>query len=160
VPYGGDTNQGCLFIPEVGAGVWVEFEEGDLEYPIWVGTFWSRPGGESELPKPNQADGAEEGGVQDPPTRKIIKTAGGHTIQFEDAGGEEMVTIVEAGNGNVITMDKNGVQVLDGANGHCLKMSQEGITIESNGDVTITGQTITIHAQGDLIAQGTTIRLN
>ena len=44
--YGGDANQGFFFIPEVGAGVWVEFEEGDLEFPIWVGTFWSKPGGD------------------------------------------------------------------------------------------------------------------
>ena len=59
VPYGGDGNQGFLCIPERDAGVWVEFEEGDLEFPIWVGTFWSEPGGNSELPKPNNADGSE-----------------------------------------------------------------------------------------------------
>ena len=89
--YGGDANQGFFFIPEVGAGVWVEFEEGDLEFPIWVGTFWSKPGGESELPKSNDPTGSEQGSVQNPPTRKIIKTKAGHTIQFEDADGEEMV---------------------------------------------------------------------
>ena len=97
VPYGGDANQGMLFIPEVDAGVWVEFEEGDLEFPIWVGTFWSKPGGESELPLPNKPDGSEESAVQDPPMRKIIKTLKGHTIQFEDKDGEEMITIVEGG---------------------------------------------------------------
>ena len=59
VPYGGQKNQGFLCIPEVGAGVWVEFEEGDLEFPIWVGTFWSEPGGESEIPTLNDADGKE-----------------------------------------------------------------------------------------------------
>ena len=42
LPYGGEADQGFLFIPEVGAGVWVEFEQGDLEFPIWVGTFWSK----------------------------------------------------------------------------------------------------------------------
>jgi uncharacterized protein involved in type VI secretion and phage assembly len=177
VPYGGHANQGCLFIPEVGAGVWVEFEEGDLEFPIWVGTFWSKPGGESELPKPNDRDGKElgsasgapkpsdtagpeQGSGQKPPTRKIIKTARGHTIQFEDKGGEEMVTIVEAARGSVVTMDQRGVQVLDGANKHRFVMSSQGITIESKGDVTITGQTITIDAKGELIARGKTIRLN
>ena len=44
VPYGGAANQGWLTIPDVGAGVWIEFEEGDLEFPIWVGTYWSAPG--------------------------------------------------------------------------------------------------------------------
>lgn len=128
-PYGGDADQGFLFIPEVEAGVWVEFEEGDLEFPIWVGAFWSKPGGESELPKPNDADGAEQGNVQDPPTRKIIKTKKGHTIQFEDADNEEMVTIVEAANEHVVTMNKDGIKITDGANGHEVTMNKDGIKI-------------------------------
>lgn len=132
VPYGGDANQGLLFIPEVDAGVWVEFEEGDLEFPIWVGTFWSKPEGDSELPKPNEADGTEQGSVQDPPTRKIIKTKKGHTLQFEDKDGEEMVTIVEAANGHVITMDKTGITIMDGANGNKITMDQKGSTVEDN----------------------------
>ena len=39
LPYGGDADQGFFFIPKKEAGVWVEFEEGDLEFPIWVGAF-------------------------------------------------------------------------------------------------------------------------
>lgn len=32
---------GTHFVPPpVGAGVWVEFEQGDSEDPIWVGCFW------------------------------------------------------------------------------------------------------------------------
>jgi uncharacterized protein involved in type VI secretion and phage assembly len=129
VPYGGDANQGMLFIPEVDAGVWVEFEEGDLEFPIWVGTFWSKPGGESELPFPNQPDGSEDSAVQDPPTRKIIKTLEGHTIQFEDKDGEEMITIVEGGKGHVITMDKDGIIITEGANQHKILLDNTGISI-------------------------------
>lgn len=163
VPYGGDADQGFLFIPEVGAGVWVEFEEGDLEFPIWVGTFWSKPGGESELPKPNDADGTEQGSVQDPPTRKIIKTKKGHTIQFEDADGEEMIVIVQnidASKRNVITMNQDGIQITDGANGHKVVLESAGITIESAGDVTITGNNINIEADGQLSATGNPIHLN
>ncbi|NIS33583.1 MAG: hypothetical protein GWO04_28080, partial [Actinobacteria bacterium] len=92
----------------------VEFEQGDLEFPIWVGTFWSKPGGESELPKPNDADGAEQDEVQDPPTRKIIKTVKGHTLQFEDADGEEMVILIEATNSHVITLNQDGITIVDG----------------------------------------------
>lgn len=140
VPYGGDMDQGFLFIPEVGAGVWVEFEEGDLEFPIWVGTFWSKPGGESELPKPNDADGTEQSSVQDPPTRKIIKTKKGHSIQFEDAAGEEMITIYEAENGHVITMNKDGIKITDGANGNKITMEQIGVKVEDkNGNQIVMG---------------------
>ena len=52
VPYGGQDNQGFLCIPEPGAGVWVEFEEGDLEFPIWVGTFWSALEVKARFPPP------------------------------------------------------------------------------------------------------------
>lgn len=129
MPYGGDANQGMLFIPEVGAGVWVEFEEGDLEFPLWMGTFWSKPGGTSELPLPNQADGTEESAVQDPPTRKIIKTRKGHTLQFEDKDNDEMVTLVEATHGHVLTMNQDGITTIDGTNGHAITLDANGITV-------------------------------
>lgn len=129
VPYGGAADLGLLFVPEKDAGVWVEFEEGDLEFPIWVGTFWSKPGGESELPRPNDTDGAEQDGVQSPPTRKILKSVKGHTLQFEDADGEEMVLIVEAKNGHVVVMNKDGIQVTDGANSHTVVLDGDGIRI-------------------------------
>jgi len=140
VPYGGDANQGMLFIPEVGAGVWVEFEEGDLEFPIWVGTFWSKPGGTSELPLPNKPDGSEESAVQDPPTRKIIKTLAGHTIQLEDKQGDEMVLIVEATNGHVIAMNKDGVTI-DEADGNSIELTADGTTItDANGNTIVMNQ--------------------
>jgi hypothetical protein len=133
VPYGGQKNQGFLCVPEVGAGVWVEFEEGDLEFPIWVGTFWSEPGGESEIPTLNGVDGNERKIEQKPPTRKIIKTKKGHTIQFEDADKEEMVIIVEATHKHVVTLDKTGIQITDGVNGNKIVMGKEGIRIGSSG---------------------------
>jgi len=33
-------NMGMFALPLIGAGVWVEFEQGDPDYPIWVGGFW------------------------------------------------------------------------------------------------------------------------
>ena len=133
LPYGGQKNQGFLCIPEPGASVWVEFEEGDLEFPIWVGTFWSEPGGNSEIPTNNDADGKERKNELKPPTRKILKTDKGHTIQFEDADQEEMVTIVEATHKHVVTLNKDGIQITDGVNGNRIIMGKEGIQIGSSG---------------------------
>ncbi|MCP4428752.1 MAG: phage tail protein [Chloroflexi bacterium] len=179
LPYGGFTNQGILFVPEVDAGVWVEFEEGDLEFPIWTGTFWGKPDGESELPKPNDPDGAEQDSVQDPPTRKIIKTKKGHTIQFEDADDEEMIMIYEAVNGHIVAMNADGIHISDGANGHeiilnsdgisltdgvndgnSMIMNSDGLSLESGADVTIKGQNINIETDGKLAAKGNPIHLN
>jgi hypothetical protein len=31
---------GCFIVPPVGAQVWIEFEQGNPDYPIWTGGFW------------------------------------------------------------------------------------------------------------------------
>lgn len=31
---------GAYWIPQIGSGVWVEFEQGNPDYPIWVGGFF------------------------------------------------------------------------------------------------------------------------
>jgi Type VI secretion system/phage-baseplate injector OB domain len=31
---------GMFIVPPIGSGVWVEFEQGDPDYPIWTGGFW------------------------------------------------------------------------------------------------------------------------
>lgn len=152
VPYGGAANQGFLCVPDVDAGVWIEFEEGDLEFPIWVGTFWSKPGGQSELPVPNDDEG-KEGDVQSPPTRKIIKTAAGHTIQFEDADEEVRIILNDGqnenrivfgqsgltvfGKDNTITMDDSGIVIKD-KNGNTVTQDTSGILIEDKNGNTIT----------------------
>jgi hypothetical protein len=32
---------GPYAIPPLGASIWVEFEGGDIQYPIWSGCFWN-----------------------------------------------------------------------------------------------------------------------
>src|SRR3954453_13573302 len=46
VPLAG-IQMGVYLVPPVGAGVWVEFEQGDPSYPVWVGGFW---GSVAEVP--------------------------------------------------------------------------------------------------------------
>ena len=48
VPFAG-LQMGMYIVPPVGAGVWIEFEQGDPDYPIWTGFWWGSlpetPGG-------------------------------------------------------------------------------------------------------------------
>jgi uncharacterized protein involved in type VI secretion and phage assembly len=46
VPVAGIQN-GMVALPMIGSGVWVEYEQGDPDFPIWVGCFW---GSAAELP--------------------------------------------------------------------------------------------------------------
>lgn len=134
MPYAGAADQGMLFIPERESGVWIEFEEGDLEFPVWVGAFWSKPEGNSELPKPNDDQGAEED-IQKPVTRKIIKTLKGHTIQFEDKDGQEMIRIVQVSGEkkrNVFTLNASGITILqriDDEKSNLIEMTEQGIKL-------------------------------
>jgi hypothetical protein len=57
VPYAG-MQVGFYAIPPIGANVWIEYEGGDPNFPIWSGCFW----GEGELP------------LEAPPTMKVFKT--------------------------------------------------------------------------------------
>src|SRR5260370_26317626 len=40
---------GVWVLPQVGAGVWVEFEHGDIDYPIWTGCWY---GSMAQVPPP------------------------------------------------------------------------------------------------------------
>jgi len=43
VPVAG-LQTGVFTLPPLVAEVWVEFEQGDPDYPIWVGGYWGDPG--------------------------------------------------------------------------------------------------------------------
>lgn len=148
IPYGGADQQGCLFIPPLGAGVWVEFEGGDREFPIWSGAYISRPDGSTEAPKPNNADGSTGEIGSDPASRKTIKTAAGHTIQFDDAAGKEAVHIQDGTHGHRVTLDKSGVAITEGQRGHSITMQPDGITLQYKGGDTITIDSSGIHLGG------------
>lgn len=39
-PFAGDGH-GMVMLPAVGSGVWIEFEAGNLDNPIWTGAWWA-----------------------------------------------------------------------------------------------------------------------
>ncbi|MDO8586989.1 MAG: phage baseplate assembly protein V [Armatimonadota bacterium] len=90
-PYAG-PDVGLVFIPEVGAGVWIEFEGGDVSYPIWTGCYWR----DGEMPS---AAG---------PAVKTIRTSAGHEILIDDDAGS--ITITDS-NGNTVTLDSSGIKL-------------------------------------------------
>ena len=68
---------GSFFVPEIGSGVWIEFEQGDPDYPIWTGCFW---GLMAELP--------EMGIASPPPTPNMVfQTTGRNSITVFGAPG-------------------------------------------------------------------------
>jgi uncharacterized protein involved in type VI secretion and phage assembly len=125
-PYGGAADQGLLFVPERGARVWAEFEEGDLEFPIWVGAFWCSPASGAEIP----------GDPQRRPTRKIIKTLKGHTLELEDADGAERIVLRDGAHSHAVTLDGTGITVTD-ATGNTIRLTDSAMTLTAKVPFTI-----------------------
>ncbi|HYK05711.1 MAG TPA: phage baseplate assembly protein V [Thermoanaerobaculia bacterium] len=111
-PYGGKAEQGLFAVPDVEAGVWIEFEHGELSYPIWSGTWYS--------------SGSVPEGAQ--PAQKVWKTAAGHKIVFDDDA--ETLEITDS-SGNTIKMDSAGIEIED-ANGNTIKMGSSSVTINGS----------------------------
>ncbi len=124
LPFGGLANQGLFMIPEVDAQVWVEFEEGNVDHPIWVGVFWQQ-----------SSDTPEEAALDEPTTR-ILRTPSGHVLQFDDLSGEEQFRLAHPA-GTEMTIDPQGTVVLEDAAGAKLTMDAEANEIvlqDSNGN--------------------------
>ena len=96
VPYAG-PNVGIAFLPEMGAGVWIEFEGGDVSYPILTGCYWR----DGEMPSDATAK------------VKTIVTAGSLKILLDDDAGS--ITITDNSQ-NTITLDSSGITIERGAN--------------------------------------------
>lgn len=110
VPYAG-SSVGFFAIPPGGANIWVEFEGGDPDYPIWSGCFW----GTGEVPvSPAVAE------------MKVLKTAVG-TITIDDLPGAGGITI-ETTTGAKIALSASGVEISNGQ-GATLKLSGPQISL-------------------------------
>ena len=107
VPYAGKS-VGFFFLPEVGAAVWIEFEGGDVSYPIWAGCYWR----DGELPS------------EASPTIRGIVTAAPHQLLFDD--DQDEVTLGDS-NGGTVTLDSDGVTSTRGSNSVAVKDSQVSI---------------------------------
>ena len=114
--------QGIYTVPMIGAGVWIEFEQGDPEYPIWTGCWY---GSAAEVPPmalmatpatPNIVlqtscqNTILVSGTPGAPTGITLKTTTGAAIIINDQG----ITITN-GKGAIMTMVGNIIDFNVGA---------------------------------------------
>lgn len=121
VPVAGIQN-GMFALPLIGSGVWIEFEQGNPDHPIWVGCFW---GSGAEVPALARATppGVQAITLQTPlqngitvsdlpgPTGGImLKSATGAMLIVNDTG-----IYIQNGKGAMITLIGPTVTVNNGA---------------------------------------------
>lgn len=118
VPYAG-PKVGFFAIPPVGAGVWVEFEEGRPGFPIWTGCFWAEGEIDSADASPDIAFWRTDGA-----TIRIDATAG--MLEIETAGGAKLTmtgteikleaqSIKQSAGAGATSLDAGGFDAMNGA---------------------------------------------
>jgi uncharacterized protein involved in type VI secretion and phage assembly len=113
---------GLFTVPIIGSGVWVEFEQGNPDFPIWVGGFW---GSAAEVPAlAKQATPPIPGLCYQTPLQNglivtdlpgptggiMLKSATGATIIVNDTG-----IYIQNGKGASIVMTGPTVTINNGA---------------------------------------------
>ena len=122
LPFGG-SGMGMFILPDVGSGVWIEFEHGDPDFPIWSGSWF---GSQSDMPSQ----------LNSPPYQKtMIFTKGGNSITLDDSPGAGGITL-ETSGGQKIKMTSQGIEI-DNGNGAVVKLSGNQVSV-NNGALEVT----------------------
>lgn len=147
-PYAG-PDVGFFVLPPEGANVWVEFESGDPDYPIWSGCFW----GAGEAPAEASAN------LPTAAAHKVLKTetftvsisdedsTGGVTVEIKSPAVENEIKLVCDSAGTKLTV---GEQVSS-------TLTSEDITFAVGEEVsaTMTAENVAI-----AVGEDTTITLS
>lgn len=106
VPFGGVKDAGLFVIPPEQAIVWVEFEEGDIDRPLWTGTRWI----------PGTTSGEDAIGAS---TRLVLQTPGGHRLELDDTDNDDVKPrmLIRHHSGGTVTFDADGGVELHDAEG-------------------------------------------
>jgi uncharacterized protein involved in type VI secretion and phage assembly len=113
VPAAG-AQAGCFIVPPIGSQVWIEFEQGNPDYPIWSGGFW---GSTADVPALATAPPAI------PPGQNIvIQTSGENMLIVSDAPGTPAT-------GGIVLMSASGASIV---------VNESGIYIDNGQGATIT----------------------
>lgn len=106
VPLAGPTGpaMGVYMVPPVGAGVWVEFEQGDPSYPIWVGCRW---GASADIPSVAHA------GVPTSPNI-VVQSVGQNSLVISDVPGPTGGIVLKSASGVSLTVNDTGINIKSG----------------------------------------------
>lgn len=125
VPVAGIQN-GMVALPIIGSGVWVEFEQGDPDYPIWTGCFW---GSAAEIPALALTVPPAVPGI-------TLQTPLQNGITVNDVPGPTGGIMLKSATGATIIVNDTGIYIQNGK-GASLIMTGPTVTI-NNGALVIT----------------------
>jgi len=108
--------EGVFMVPQIGAGVWIEFEQGDPDYPIWVGCFWGASPAAPALPHPEVPLAAVVPPPIPPGQNIIIQTTLQHSLIISDPVPIPMPAPIPApatpGTGGIVLRSPSGAMIV------------------------------------------------
>ncbi|HXI99754.1 MAG TPA: phage baseplate assembly protein V [Micropepsaceae bacterium] len=112
-------NNGMFTVPMIGSGVWVEFERGNPDYPIWVGGYW---GSAAEVPLLAHAVPPGINGI-------TLQTPLKNGLVISDLPGPTGGILMQTATGAMISVSDTGIII---SNGKGAVISMTGPTVDVN----------------------------
>jgi uncharacterized protein involved in type VI secretion and phage assembly len=116
---------GVFMVPQVGSGVWLQFEAGDLDRPVWIGGWW---GVAAEVPALALA------GVPGDPNI-VLQSALQNAMVISDLPGPTGGIMLRSTTGATIIVNDTGIYIQNGK-GASIVMAGPTVTI-NNGALVI-----------------------
>lgn len=125
VPVAGIQN-GMVALPMIGSGVWIEYEQGDPDFPIWVGCFW---GSAAEVPALSHLT---------PPAISAIsfQTPLQNGLTISDLPGPTGGIMLKSTTGASIIVNDTGIYIQNGK-GASIVMAGPSVTINAGALVVV-----------------------
>lgn len=116
---------GHVSVPPVGAAVWIEFEQGERDHPIWTGCFW---GSVAEVPALAT--------LTPPPLQAIVlQTQGQNTLMISDMPGPTGGILLKSMSGAMIAINEVGITISNGL-GATIVLAGPSVTV-NQGALTV-----------------------
>ena len=110
---------GMWALPQIGTGVWVEFEQGDPDYPIWSGCWYGIAA------EPPALALAAPPGVPN----IVLQTQGQNTLMISDVPGPTGGILLKSTTGALISINDVGITI---SNGKGAMITLTGPTVSIN----------------------------
>jgi uncharacterized protein involved in type VI secretion and phage assembly len=125
IPIAG-KQMGTFMVPQIGAGVWIQFEAGDPDRPVWTGGWW---GSAAEVPAL-----ALSGVPGDP--NYVIQTTLENAIVISDLPGPTGGIMLKSTTGATIIVNDTGIYIQNGM-GASIVMTGPTVTINDGALVVV-----------------------
>jgi hypothetical protein len=116
LPFAGPLS-GFYAVPATGSTVWVEFEHGNPDKPVWTGCFWES----ADLVPPLALAGPD--GVQ----QVVMTTVGQNVLMVSDVPGPTGGILLQVGDA-VISVSDSGI-IIDNGQGASIVLTGPALTV-------------------------------